>query len=143
MATKGRAATKKAGNGKLGDLAAAGTEIVDQAASLLDEEIVAGIDAAKRIRQRLQDERRVSADDLRDALDRFQHNAHEVVTLLEAQLSGARAEANTAHAARMLEKGHDLVDLTIGFVTAGTEIVSSLLQKTGGPSDAKRTARRA
>ena len=63
------------------------SQIVKDAASMLDEEVAAGIVAARQMQQRFQKERRIDPTDFKQALQKFQGNAHEVITLLDDQLA--------------------------------------------------------
>lgn len=106
----------------------AGSQIVRDAAALLDEEIAAGIVAARNVQQRFQKQRQVDPADLKDALQRFQGDAHEVVSLLNDQFTELRAEENAELVKRMVTNAHDLVDVVVGVVNMGVEMAAELAQ---------------
>ena len=102
------------------------SQIVQDAASMLDEEVAAGIVAAKQMQQRFQKERRLDPGDFSQALQKFQGNAHEVITLLDDQLSELRSKENTELARRFVTHGHGIVDLAVELVNMGAELANQL-----------------
>src|SRR5215467_8897163 len=104
------------------------SQIVKDAAALLDEEVAAGIVAARRMQQRFQKERRIAPSDFQDALQKFQADAHEVISLLNDQISEIRSEENVQLAKRMVSRTHDVVDLAVELVNTGAEVASQLAQ---------------
>ena len=63
-------------------LPASTSRIVEQAASILEEEIAAGIVAAKRVEERFVDVGKVRGKDPKEVMQRFRHDAHEVLDIL-------------------------------------------------------------
>jgi hypothetical protein len=84
--------------------------------------------AAKQIQERFRDEQRIDAADFQNALQRFQVNAHEVVTLVDQQLGELRSEENAELLSRLLANTHDVVDVLIGLVNVGAEVANQLVQ---------------
>jgi hypothetical protein len=121
-------------------------ELVRAAASVLDQEMAVGIEAAKAVQQRVSRERKVETSDFKEAMARFQTDARDVVSSLEAQLGGSRLPQNVELAKRFLTRANDMVDLAVGMVTTSAEIASELLQKNAPGTDAglarKRPRRR-
>ena len=114
------------GDRRFKDIGTASSRIVTQAAALLDEEIAAGIVAAKQVQQRFQKERRIDPRDFREALQRFQRDGHEVVDLIDHQLAELRSKENAELTTRLLHNAHDLLDLAVGLVNMGAEIAGQL-----------------
>ena len=102
------------------------SQIVQDAASMLDEEVAAGIVAAKQMQQRFQKERRIDPGDFSQALQKFQGNAHEVITLLDDQLSELQSKENTELARRFITHTHGIVDLAVELVNMGAELANQL-----------------
>jgi hypothetical protein len=63
-------------------LPASTSRIVEQAASILEEEIAAGIVAAKRVEGRFVDVGKMRGKDTQEVMQRFRHDAHEVLDIL-------------------------------------------------------------
>lgn len=105
------------------------SQIVTDAAMLLDEEIAAGIVAAKQVQQRFQKERRIDPSDFKDALTRFRGDAHEVVNMLDGQFSELRSEENTEIFRRFTTNTHSLLDLVVELVNMGAEVADQLVQQ--------------
>jgi hypothetical protein len=112
----------------LGQISKSSAQIVKDAAALLDEEVAAGIVAAKQVQRRFQKDRRINPGDFKKALDKFQGDAHEVVHLLNEQIEEMRSDRNAGLAKRLLNRTHDMVDLAVELVNTGAEIADQLAQ---------------
>jgi hypothetical protein len=104
------------------------SQIVKDAALLLDDEIASGIVAAKQMQQRFQRERRVNAADFKDALTKFQGDAHEVINQLNGQFPELSSKDNTDLVRRFTNNTHALLDLVVELVNTGAELVDQLAQ---------------
>jgi hypothetical protein len=125
-------ATGRRGGGdkqRFAQINSATSQIVRQAAELLDEEVAAGIVTAKQMQDRFARERRVDPADLQVSLQRFQADAHEVVTMLDQQLAELRSDDNAALVSRLVSNAHDLVDVLVGVVNMGADIANQLAEK--------------
>jgi len=105
------------------------SEIVKQAATLLDEEIAAGIVAAKQMQDRFQNERRIDPGDFRAALARFQNDAHQLVSLLDGQFAALRSEENAEIINRFTVNAHGLLDLVVEMVNTGAQVANEVVQQ--------------
>jgi hypothetical protein len=101
-------------------------QIVKDAAALLDEELAAGIQAAKQVQQRFRKEGRIDPADFSDALQRFQADAHEVIALLNDRLNEMRSQENFEVVQKLVERSHDLVDVAVELVNGSAEIANQL-----------------
>jgi aminoglycoside/choline kinase family phosphotransferase len=106
---------------------------------LLDEELASGIVAAKQVQQRFQKERRIDPGDFKDALTRFQGDAHDVVNLLNDQFAEMRSDENAELVKRFTGNAHSLLDLVVELVNTSAELADQLaksnLQKKQGKTD--------
>lgn len=105
------------------------SEIVKQAATLLDEEIASGIVAARQMQDRFQNERRIDPGDFRNALARFQNDAHQIVSLLDAQFAALRSEENAEIINRFTANAHSLLDLVVEMVNTGAQVANEVVQQ--------------
>lgn len=135
-ATKDNPAARSA---RLKQISKSSSQIVKDAAGLLDEELASGIVAAKQVQQRFQKERRINPADFKDALTRFQGDAHDVVNLLNDQFAEMRSDENTELVKRFTGNAHSLLDLVVELVNTSAEIADQLaksnLQKKPGKAD--------
>src|SRR5688572_10493642 len=88
------------------------SQIVKEAASLLDDELAAGILTAKQVQQRFQKERRVDTGDFKETVERLRTQAHEAVNQFNSKLSEASSKQNVELLQRLIDNSHDLLDLT-------------------------------
>jgi len=136
MATKQKRTNQKSVNRTTTDKRAArfkeigqsSSQIVKEAARLLDDEIASGIVAAKRVQQRFQKERRINPSDFKDALTKFQGDAHEVINQLNGQISAMSSQDNTDLVKRFTTNTHALIDLVVELVNTSAEIADHLAQ---------------
>jgi hypothetical protein len=99
---------------------------VKDAAALLDEELAAGTLASKQVQGRFRQERRVDQADFSDALQRFQADAHEVITLLNDRLNDMRSQENFALVKNLVNRSHDMVDIAVDMVNSSAEVATHL-----------------
>jgi hypothetical protein len=128
-----RTAAKSAGERRTGkarrfaQFGEATSQIVKEAAALLDDEVAAGVVAAKQMQDRFKREQRLDPSDFQDSMQRFQNDAHEVVTLLDQQFAEVRSNENAELVSRLLTNAHDLVDVLVGVVSTGVDVANQLL----------------
>ena len=126
---------------RLKQISKSSSQIVKDAASLLDEEIASGIVAAKQVQQRFQKERRINPADFKDALTRLQGDAHDAVNLINDQFAELRSDENAELVKRFTDNAHSLLDLVVEMVNTSAEIADQLaksnLQKNQGKRDEK------
>jgi hypothetical protein len=104
------------------------SQIVKDAAALLDEEIASGIVAAKQMQQRFQKEQRVDPGDFKDALKRFQGDAHEIVNMMNDQVGELGSKETSELGLRLSRNAHDLLDLVVELVNTSAEVADRLVQ---------------
>src|SRR5215469_17628471 len=114
---------RSAKSSRFEDVSKSSAQIVKDAAALLDEELAAGITAAKQVQQRFRKEGRIDPSDFSDALQRFQANAHEVIALLNDRLDEMRSQENFELVQKLVERSHDLA---VELVNSSAEIANQL-----------------
>ena len=119
---------KDKGAEKVKTISKGSSQIIQDAAALLDDEMAAGIVAARQVQQRFQKERRIDPKDFKEALQKFQGQAHEVVDQLNAKLSGSGSKENEELLKHFVDNTHTLLDLTVELINTGAEIADQLAQ---------------
>jgi len=117
---------KSAASERLQQMSQSTSQIVKDAAALLDEELAAGIVTANRVQRRFRKEGRVDPADFGNALQRFQADAHEVITLLNERLDDMRSDGNFDVVKKLVNRSHDVVDLAVEMVNSSAEIATQL-----------------
>lgn len=134
----------------------AASEIVRQAADLLDQEIAAGILAAKAVEDRFVKERRLHPTDVLGSLDRFRSMGHEILQALTDRVAQIAPTETTKPITHLLERGHDLLDLAVGMIESASKMAEEAAppqskntqpsegptSSSPGPSTGTRTAMR-
>ncbi len=116
------------GSERIRQISKVSSQIVKDAAVLLDEEIAAGIVAAKQMQRRFRNERRIDPSDFKEAIQQFQLHAHEVVNQLNERASDMGSHENQEILRRLVSRGHDLLDLTVEVFNMGAELADQLVQ---------------
>jgi len=116
--------------GRMKNMSKSASKIVKDAAEILDDELAAGVVAAKQVQDRFRKERRVDPKDFESALQKFKADAHEVLTLVGDQLESAGSKDNADLTRSLMGKTHDVLNLTIEMINIGAELADQLAQKT-------------
>lgn len=127
--TSARSASRNpnsASSGRFEQVSKSTSQIVKDAAALLDEELAAGIVAANQVQKRFRKEGRIDPADFNNALQRFQADAHEVITLLNDRLSDMRSEENFEVVKNLVNRSHDMVDLAVEMVNSSAAVATQL-----------------
>lgn len=135
-----KGSSRGANSGRFEEVSKSSAQIVKDAAALLDEELAAGIQAAKQVQQRFRRGGRIDPADFGDALQRFQADAHEVITLLNDRLNEMRSDENYKMVKKLIDRSHDLVDVAVEMVNGSAEIANQLANS---PLAKQATGRRA
>ena len=131
------------GSEQIKEIGQVSSQIVRDAAILLDEELAAGIVAAKQMQRRFRDERRIDPTDFKEAIQQFQLHAHEVVNQLNERVSDVGLQENQEILRRLVSRGHDLLDLTVEVFNMGAELADQLVQsKVPKKQNAKQAKRK-
>jgi hypothetical protein len=104
------------------------SQIVKDAAVLLDEEIAAGIVAAKQMQQRFQKERRIDPADFKSLVQKFQSDAHQVVNLFSDQIAELRSKENAELVDNLVRRAHDALDLATEVFVMGADMAAQAVQ---------------
>jgi hypothetical protein len=118
------------------------SQIVKDAAVLLDEEIAAGIVAAKQMQQRFQKERRIDPADFKSLIQKFQSDSHEVVNLFSDQIAELRSKENAELVDNLVRRAHDALDLATEVFVMGADMAAKALQSRLRKMRPARNARR-
>lgn len=118
------------------------SQIVKDAAVLLDEEIAAGIVAAKQMQQRFQKERRIDPADFKSLIHKFQSDAHEVVNLFSDQIAELRSKENAELVDSLVRRAHDALDLATEVFVMGADMAAQAVQSRLHKTRPTRNARR-
>jgi hypothetical protein len=118
------------------------SQIVKDAAVLLDEEIAAGIVAAKQMQQRFQKERRIDPAVFKSLIKKFQSDAHEVVNLFSDQIAELRSKENAELVDSLVRRAHDALDLATEVFVMSADMAAKALQSRLHKKRPARNARR-
>jgi len=127
---------------RMKQMSEATSTIVRDAAALLDEEIAAGILAAKQVQERLKKEQRIDPKDFDSALQKFNADAHEMLTLVGDQLGQLGSAENADLTQRLLSRTHDVLDVTIEMINIGAELADQLVFSKEQPPVGRRAKTR-
>jgi hypothetical protein len=80
------------------------------------------------VQQRFQKERRINPGDFKDALTKFQGDAHQVIDQLNEQFAAMSSRDTADLMNRFAGNTHSLIDLVVELVNTGAEVADQLAQ---------------
>jgi hypothetical protein len=105
------------------------TNVVLQAATLLDEELAAGIVAAKQVQKRFRETRRIDPADFRQALEKFQSDGHELIGMLGERMMEPRSEESKELIERFVGHAQSMLDVMVEMVNTSAELANEFIPK--------------
>jgi hypothetical protein len=120
-----RPATKR---GSLEEIGKTTSQVVQEAAAVLEEDLATGLIAARKVSQRLAKEQRFEADDFADALKRFRSTGHELIEIARGRLEELRSDANQELLKKLLTDGQGALDTLIDVIAASPELADRFLK---------------
>jgi hypothetical protein len=97
-------------------LAREASRVVQQAASILQSEIAAGHDTAKKMERTLRDQRKVDPNEFQMLAQRVRKDVHDLISIAAELFSELKTEEVQGLANRLATDAHDVVDTTMNFV---------------------------
>jgi hypothetical protein len=113
-------------NERFDQLGREASEVLQRAASVLEEEVAAGVAGAKRLSGRLAEERRVDQAEFEDVMQRFRTDLHDLVDVAGSRLSEMSSGQPQELAQRFASDAHDVVDTVMNLVNLAPDIVNRL-----------------
>jgi hypothetical protein len=102
---------------------------VTHAASVLEEELAAGLATARRLEERLTAERQVDPEALDDLVTRVRKDGHALIDTVAAQLPMAEGDARTEVVRRYTTDAHDVLDTVLNLARLVPDITNGLLNR--------------
>jgi hypothetical protein len=105
------------------------SDILQRAASVLEEEVAVGLAGAKKISARAVEERRVDADEFGEVMARFREDMHAVVDVAGTRLSEMSSGQPQELTQRFASDAHDVVDTVMNLVNLAPDILNRLAEQ--------------
>jgi len=114
--------------GSLEDIGKTTSQVVQEAAAVLEEDLATGLIAARKVSQRLAKEQRFEAGDFADALKRFRSTGHELIEMAQERLGELRSDANQDLLKKLLTDGQGALDTLVDLIAASPELANRFLK---------------
>lgn len=139
-----QAGARTAASGRFREVGDNASQVVRQAAAVLEEELAAGIVAGQRIEERFRAERRLDESAVGDVVERFRGTAHELVEVLGERIAELGSAETQDLAERFLSDAQGALDAVANLARFAPEIVNSLAagQGLGGGEGSEGTRRK-
>lgn len=124
------------------------------AADVLEEELSAGIQEARRLQQKLTEQRRLEPGDLEEVAARVRRNAHQLIDMVAERFGDLRADDVQELGQRFARDAHEVFDSVMDLVDSTPDVVNRLVERadtmtrpgpesatTAAPAARKTTAR--
>ena len=117
------------------DVGAGASKVVQKAASILEEELAAGIAGADQVEQRFREERQVNQDEFEDVMKRFREDAHLVVNMVSDRLDDLRSDETQKLIRRFVNDAHDGLDVVMNLVNMAPDLINRLAKDEASRAD--------
>jgi hypothetical protein len=111
------------------------SRVAQRAASVLEEEVAAGIPEAQRVERRLTEERRVDEGEFSELTQRFRKNVHELITLASDRVAELRTDEMQDLVQRFTSDAHTVFDTMMNLVNLAPEAINRLAERTEPRND--------
>lgn len=112
----------------LREFGASTSDMIQKAAFILEEEVAAGLLAAKEVEQSIRQSGEVQSESLDDIVVRLRKDAHDVVNIIGEQADQMRSEEFDDLSVCFQKDAHEAVDVLLNIVTNAPNIINRLLQ---------------
>ena len=104
---------------------------VRQAADVLEQELSAGLEEARRLQKKLTDQRRIEPGDLDEVSARLRGNAHLLIDMVSERFTDLGADDVQDIAQRFAKDAHGAFDALVDLVSAAPDLVNQLADRLG------------
>lgn len=128
----------------LSRLGAGATDVIRQAAAVLETELAFGLAAVQRAEKRFREERKLDPADFEETVSRFRTTGHELVDMTRTRFEELKSRETDELVQRFLKDAHGVLDTVLNLVNLAPELVNRLLQpaEPRRPSGTRKAAAR-
>ena len=110
-------------------------DIIQKAASILEEEVAAGIVAARELERSMREGDDFRSDEFDDVMQRLRKDAHDMVNILGEQVNALRSGEFDDLTERFQQDAHDVVDLVLNVVGNAPQFIRRMRPPTPPEAD--------
>jgi hypothetical protein len=125
------------------DLGKSASQVIQEAASVLEEELASGLTAARKVSRRLVEEQRVDKEDFVDALQRFRSTGHDLIEMVRGRVDDMGSESTRDLSQRFVKNAQGALDVFADLIEVGPELVNQLMKSNLGAAKKPRAQRAA
>lgn len=108
------------------------SDVVRQAADVLEEELSGGIAEARRLQDRVTDRGRLEPEDLDELTERVRRNAHQLVDLVSERFEDLRADDVQELKSRLTKDVHQILDAALDLTAMVPPTLNRLADRVTG-----------
>lgn len=117
-------ATRSRSNPKVQKVGAIASDVIQTAAGVLEDELAAGIAAARPVAERFSKSLSVDEGELEQVVAHVRKNVHDLVDLIDARMSDLRSEQVQSLSSSLINDAHDITDVLMNLLGAAPALVS-------------------
>lgn len=110
----------------LKEFGASTSELIQKAASILDDEVAAGMVAAKQVETYVSEDGEFPAAEFDEIMQRLRTDAHEFVSIVSQQINELRSSEYDDLAGRFQRDAHDAVDIILNVMKLAPKLIDRL-----------------
>jgi len=123
---KKKGTSKKQRSTVIKQFAESTSEVIQKASTILEEEINAGVTAARAMEKSLREEKDFQSDELSDIIQRLRQDSHQIVDVVSNQVDQLRSKEFDELVQRFKKDAHDVVDIFLDLLKLTPERISKM-----------------
>jgi hypothetical protein len=112
----------------LKELGASTSEMIQKAASVLEEEVAAGMVAAQEVERYAREDGEFPAEEFNEIMERLRTDVHEFVSIVSKQVNEFRSRDYDDLAVRFEKDAHGAADVILNLMNLAPELVDRMLK---------------
>lgn len=114
----------------LDELGKSASDVIQEAAAVLEEELAAGLMAARKVSRRFAEEQRFETEDFAEALKRFHSTGQELIEVARGRIVEMSSESTQDLANRFITDAQGALDVVVDLIAVGPELANRIMELT-------------
>ena len=113
----------------LDEIGKTASQVIQEAASVLEEELATGLIAARKVSRRLATEQRFETEDFDEVLKRFRSTGHELIEVARDRIEELGSDTTQELSQRFLNDAQGALDVIVDLIESAPELADQLLKR--------------
>lgn len=113
----------------LDEIGKTASQVIQEAASVLEEELATGLIAARKVSRRLATEQRFETEDFDEVLKRFRSTGHELIEVARDRIEELGSDTTQELSQRFLNDAQGALDVIVDLIESAPKLADQLLKR--------------